>query len=69
MIYYLIFIYYSLWLQNSNLKKKSDINALITITEAKITKIIYFSSSIFLKLLSISLFKIIVLVSEFKIFN
>lgn len=41
MIYYLIFIYYILWLQNSNLILKSDLTALICFSDAEFSLIIY----------------------------
>jgi len=41
MIYYLIFIYYILWLQNSNLILKSDLTALICFSDDKFYLIIY----------------------------
>lgn len=41
MIYYLIFIYYILWLQNSNLILKSDLTALVCFSDAKFSLIIY----------------------------
>lgn len=41
MIYYLIFIYYILWLQNSNLILKSDLTARIYFSDAEFSLIIY----------------------------
>ena len=41
MIYYLIFIYYILWLQNSNLILKSDLTARICFSDAEFSLIIY----------------------------
>ncbi len=41
MIYYLIFIYYILWLQNSNLILKSDLTALVCFSDAEFSLIIY----------------------------
>ena len=40
MIYYLIFIYYILWLQNSNLILKSDLTALICFSDDEFSLII-----------------------------